>query len=113
MTVDTALLRTGKIVIFSGDEHDPGRHFVGKTQPTYIDSTRLFDCATGAITAVASPQVTAGAVAPDLFCSGQAFLPDGRLLVAGGTESWTRGHPGDVDPGAHHALGHFTGLRYT
>ena len=60
-----------------------------------------------------SPQVPAGSVAPDLFCCGQAFLGNGRLLVAGGTESWTRGHPGDPDPGGHHAHGHFTGLRYT
>ena len=113
LAVHAALLHTGKIVFFSGDEHDPGRHYLGKTIGGYIDSTRVYDCATGAVSTVPSPQVPAGSVAPDLFCCGQAFLGNGRLLVAGGTESWTRGHPGDPDPGGHHAHGHFTGLRYT
>lgn len=112
LAVHAALLRTGKIVYFSGDEHDPGRHYLGKTQPTHIDSTRTYDCATGTVGTVASPVVPAGAVAPDLFCCGHSFLGDGRLLVAGGTESWTVGHVGDPDPEQHHAHGHFTGHRY-
>jgi len=37
---------------------------------------RTWDPATGAFTAVPAPSL--------LFCSGHAFLPDGRLLVAGG-----------------------------
>ena len=112
LAVHAALLSTGQILMFSGDEHDPGRHFLGKTDASYIDSTRLFDGATGRVSAVGSPQVPPGALAPDLFCCGHAFLRDGRLLVAGGTESWTRGQPGDPDPAGHHAMGHFTGLRY-
>ncbi len=113
LAVHAALLHSGKIVYFSGDEHDPGRHFLGKTNITHIDSTRVYDCATGTVSAVPSPEVPMGAIAPDLFCCGQAFLGDGRLLVASGTESWTRGHVGEPDPGGHHAMGHFTGLRYT
>ena len=112
LAVHAALLPTNKIVYFSGDEHDPGRHFLAKTDTAHLDTTRVYDCATGSVSAVPSPQVPAGATAPDLFCCGQAFLRDGRLLVAGGTESWTRGHPGDTDPGGHHGEGHFTGLRY-
>ena len=113
LAVHAALLHTGKIVYFSGDEHDPGRHFLGKASSTYVDSTRVYDCATGAVSVLPSPQVPIGAATPDLFCCGHAFLSDGQLLVAGGTESWTRGHPGDPDPGGHHTHGHFTGLRYT
>ncbi|MGH7499082.1 MAG: galactose oxidase-like domain-containing protein [Gemmatimonadales bacterium] len=40
------------------------------------DDPQLFDPATGQFTAIPSPAW--------LFCSGHAFLPDGRLLIAGG-----------------------------
>lgn len=39
--------------------------------------THLWDPATGGFTSVFNPHT-------HLFCSGHAFLPDGRLLVAGG-----------------------------
>ncbi|MEV0372461.1 galactose oxidase early set domain-containing protein [Streptomyces sp. NPDC050636] len=113
LAVHAALLHTNQIVFFSGDEHDPGRHFLGRTDRKHIDSTRIYDCRSGAVRILASPEVPPGAPAPDLFCCGHAFLPDGRLLVAGGTESWSKGHKEDPDPGEHHSKGHFTGLRYT
>ncbi|MEU9305075.1 galactose oxidase early set domain-containing protein [Streptomyces sp. NPDC048269] len=113
LAVHAALLHTGQIVFFSGDEHDPGRHFLGRTDRKHIDSTRIYDCRSGAVRILASPEVPPGALAPDLFCCGHAFLPDGRLLVAGGTESWDKGHEGDPDAGGHHTHKHFTGLRYT
>jgi len=40
----------------------------------------------------------------DAFCGGQAFLADGRLLVAGGTFGWAQAHEG-----IHHA--HYDGER--
>jgi Domain of unknown function (DUF1929) len=92
LAVHAALLHSGQILMFSGDEHDKGQHDQG-----LIDHTRLFDCAALTVSAAPSP-------ASDLFCSGHAFLPDGRLLVAGGTEAF----PGEV-PGIHHP--HFPGLR--
>ncbi|MEO8089662.1 MAG: galactose oxidase-like domain-containing protein [Gemmatimonadales bacterium] len=63
---------------------------------------RLWDAATGQFTSLPSPA--------NLFCSGHAFLPDGRLLVTGGhitdnhglpaatlfdyrTKAWTNGPP--------------------
>jgi len=55
------LLATGKVLSWGGP--------TGK--PPYT-----WDPATGAFTAVPAPS--------ELFCSGHAFLPDGRLLVAGG-----------------------------
>lgn len=98
LAVHAALLHTGKIVYFSGDEHDPGRHHLNM-----FDHARLFDCATLAITSPApAPAIR------DLFCCGHAFLADGRLLVAGGTEEWTIERVGG-DPHGHGAAGHFRG----
>jgi hypothetical protein len=99
LAVHAALLPTGKILFFSGDEHDPGRHHLGM-----FDHARLFDCQTLAITSPApAPSIR------DLFCCGQAFLPDGRLLVAGGTEAWTHAAITHDDHG-HAAMGHFRGI---
>ena len=59
-----------------------------------------WDPATGAFTAMPSPSL--------LFCGGHAFLPDGRLLVAGGHISAGRGLPNtnlfDPATGAWQAL---------
>lgn len=81
-----------QILYFSGDEHDKGQHDSGRT-----DHSRLYDCVTGTITNPGSPAST------DLFCCGHAFLWDGRLLTAGGTDAF----PGGA--GIHHE--HFPGLR--
>jgi hypothetical protein len=99
LAVHAALLHTGKIVYFSGDEHDPGRHKLGQ-----FDHARLFDCTTLAIT---SP--TPSPTIKDLFCCGHAFLPDGRLLVAGGTQAWMIERVGGGDPHGHAGMGHFRG----
>ena len=48
---------------------------------------QVWDPATGDFTAVPSPSL--------LFCAGHAFLPDGRLLVAGGHISNDHGLPND------------------
>ncbi|HVG09514.1 MAG TPA: galactose oxidase-like domain-containing protein [Thermoanaerobaculia bacterium] len=98
LAVHAALLHTGKIVYFSGDEHDPGRHHLGM-----FDHARLFDCGTLAISSPA-----ASASIRDLFCCGHAFLADGRLLVAGGTEAWTTDAIAG-DPHGHAGAGHFRG----
>jgi hypothetical protein len=44
-----------------------------------INHSRMFDCATAVITDPLSPP-------SDIFCSGHAFLGDGRLAVIGGTQ---------------------------
>jgi hypothetical protein len=71
LAVHAALLHTGKVVYFSGDEHDAGRHPLGM-----FDHARLFNRQSLAVT---SP----------VPCCGHACLADGGLLVAGGTEEWT------------------------
>ena len=93
LAVHAALLRTGKIVYFGGDQHDSGLNTSGD-----VDHTRLFDCTTYAIAAVTGLPGNS-----DLFCAGHAQLGDGRILAAGGTRKW--------GGGGVHPSGHFIGLR--
>jgi hypothetical protein len=93
LAVHAALLYTGKIVYFGGDQHDSGLNAAGD-----VDHTRVFDCSTFAIT-----KVTGLPGNSDLFCAGHAQLADGRILAAGGTRKW--------GGGGIHPPGHFIGLR--
>jgi Domain of unknown function (DUF1929) len=76
LAVHAAMLHTGKILYFGGDEHDREQHMEND-----LDHTRLFDCKTLQVEPAPSPT-------SDVFCAGHAMLADGRLLVAGGTESF-------------------------
>ena len=76
LAVHAALLHTNEILYFSGDEHDRGQHAAN-----LIDHSRLINCTTLLVTVIGSPT-------SDVFCSGHAGLPDGRLLVAGGTSAF-------------------------
>lgn len=72
VAIHAALLRTGKVLFFAGDE----------THPNQLDTVKmvLWDPPAGGFTDIA-------ATMPDprnLFCAGHAFLADGRLLVAAG-----------------------------
>jgi hypothetical protein len=93
LAVHAALMPTGQIVYFGGDEHDRGEH-----DRNDVDHTRLFDCATFETTNPGSPT-------SDVFCCGHALLEDGSLLVAGGTEVFLLDQPGEFHqhhfPGLH------------
>ncbi|KAL1918468.1 uncharacterized protein VTP21DRAFT_3128 [Calcarisporiella thermophila] len=91
LAIHAALLHTGEILYFSGDEHDKDQN-----SRHQIDHTRLFDTNSLSVRRAPSP-------GSDVFCSGHAFLIDGRLLVAGGTSAFPR------DEGQHAT--HFPGLR--
>ena len=88
LAIHSVVLPTGKVLWFSKvPEHQGG-------------SSHVFDPATGRIGPVAIPEVTFpnGEVLPaNIWCAGQALLPDGRVLVAGGNLSYPWG---DGDPRA-------------
>lgn len=94
--IHAALLRNGRIVLFSGSQHDflQGRP---RANPPAIDHTQVFDCGTLQVGNMLSPHF-------DTFCSGHALLPDGRLLVAGGTEFYQISEKREVH------IDHFPGL---
>jgi hypothetical protein len=76
LAIHAALLSNGKIVYFSGEQHDPGQFAHGQ-----FDHARLFDCTSFTVTSCTpAPGIS------DLFCCGHAFLPSGQLLIAGGTK---------------------------
>jgi hypothetical protein len=73
VAVNMVMLHTGKVLMFSGSF-------------AVSDTERVWDPATGAITLVPNPYY-------NLFCAGQAQLPDGRILVAGGYDPSSLGAP--------------------
>ncbi|MFD0453402.1 hypothetical protein ACFQZK_23725 [Rhodococcus aetherivorans] len=72
--VHAALLHTGDVLFFAGSGNDPDHHAAHRFR------TRVWH--------YPAPELDAPATPIDLFCVGQAFLPDGRLLAAGGTERY-------------------------
>ncbi|AUV80881.1 hypothetical protein C2R22_03745 [Salinigranum rubrum] len=83
LPVHVALLHTGKVLAFGGSGND-------ETRLHHPYPAELFDPETGSLTVV--DQELGG----DVFCVGHAFLPDGRLLAAGGTYRYD----GGIDPPA-------------
>src|SRR5437879_2677764 len=84
LPVHVALLHTGKVLAFGGSGNEPRN--LKSPHPAEI-----FDPGSGAIRTIEQD------LAGDIFCDGHAFLPDGRLLVAGGTRLYD---------------GHFLGLGF-
>ena len=72
LAVHAALMHTGRIVFFAGSGND-------ELYTTGFRSA-VYDYQNGTMTMPNTPA--------DVFCAGQSFLPDGRLLVAGGTERY-------------------------
>ncbi|MDG4767735.1 kelch motif-containing protein [Solwaraspora sp. WMMD406] len=69
--IHAALLPTGKVLLIAGSGNDREQFDAGTFK------TLLFDPASGDTELVPTPA--------DVFCAGHSFLPDGKLLVAGGT----------------------------
>src|SRR5687767_3279639 len=105
LAIHAALLPTGsrgKVIILGGDEHNGAQagDDDNPADPADVDNTRIYDVAAKTISPSTSPTT-------DVFCSGHAFLGDGRLLIGGGTESWEGG--GGPGGGHVHGLGQFGG----
>lgn len=86
LAIHAALLPTNQVLMFGGSEHNAAQNQSGN--PADLDNTRLFNLG-------GSPLIeTIGSPNTDVFCSGHAFLADGRLLVGGGTKEWGGDHEG-------------------
>ncbi|APA98213.1 hypothetical protein NS506_04165 [Nocardia seriolae] len=72
--VHAALLYTGDVLFFAGSGNDPDR------LNAHDFRTRVWH--------YPNPGLAAPVTPIDLFCTGQAFLPDGRLLAVGGTRQY-------------------------
>ena len=72
--IHAALLYTGQILIVAGSGNDANSFAAGTFR------TLLYDPTTQQTTLIPTPK--------DLFCGGHAYLPDGNLLVAGGTRRY-------------------------
>lgn len=73
-TVHMALLRSGKVLLIAGSGNSE------RASRAHRFQVGVFDPATGATRVFRVPT--------DVFCAGHAVLPDGRLLVAGGTSRY-------------------------
>ena len=72
--VHAALLHTGKVLLIAGSGNNAQDFEAGSF------TTIVWDPETGDTKEVPTPE--------DLFCSGHAYLPDGNLLIAGGTRKY-------------------------
>lgn len=64
--------------------HDPTGHGHHSPEPAGLGESRVVDLNTRPPTVTTPTYEGAGAVLPNLFCGGHAFLADGRLLMVGG-----------------------------
>jgi hypothetical protein len=74
--IHAALLRTGKVLIVAGSGNDRKQFNAGKFR------TILWDPETDAFKRIHTPS--------DMFCAGHVLLPDGKLLIAGGTRRYEK-----------------------
>ena len=96
MAVHAAVLPTGKVLWFSYPENPNPRHGgLGENAPNTAQAW-LWDPATGQNKRVDPPlwrDPHDGQLKPaNIWCAGQTFLADGRLLVVGGNLSYVRGN---------------------
>lgn len=72
--IHAVMLPTGKVLLIAGSGNDRQQFEAGTFE------SLIYDPATGDSRLLETPE--------DLFCAGHAFLPNGNLLVAGGTQDY-------------------------
>ncbi len=77
LTINAALLYTGKIFFFCGSGNNPEK--LNSPYNSYV-----LDLSSGTFTSLAPPKDPSG-IPYDLFCAGQTFRSEGILMIAGGT----------------------------
>jgi hypothetical protein len=94
--VHAGLVHSREIVLFSGSQFNPDQAAPREIPPD-VDHAQVFDCSSLSVKKIHAPGT-------DAFCCGHAFLPDGRLLIGGGTEEFV------IPPGGEFHHDHFPGL---
>jgi hypothetical protein len=88
LAIHAALLATddgGEILYFGGDQHWRENNIDHEANLDKVDASRRFACRPGRDGKHAIAYYVRSPF-HDTFCSGHAFLADGRLLVCGGTQ---------------------------
>jgi hypothetical protein len=78
LPVHLALLHSGKVLAFGGSGND--ENHLDDPYPAEIFEPNDIGSDNGRVYEISNQNIEG-----DIFCAGHAFLPDGRLLVAGGT----------------------------
>jgi Domain of unknown function (DUF1929) len=76
--IHAALLYTGKVLIVSGSGNDANNAFPINTTPNY--RAAIWDPQSG--------KITTQSLDWDMFCNGMSVMPDGRVLINGGTAAY-------------------------
>src|SRR5207302_7921757 len=76
--IHAALLNTGKVLVIAGSGNDRHNAFPISTNPDY--EAAVWDTQSGTI--------MAQRIAWDMFCNGASTMPDGRVLIQGGTSAY-------------------------
>lgn len=78
--IHAALLHTGKVLIVSGSGNCPATLAGCPQGPQFPQGAALLDLSTNKITTIPT--------AWDMFCNGMSMMPDGRVLINGGTKGY-------------------------
>lgn len=81
LPVHMALLHTGKVLAFAGSGNDP--KYLSSPHPAEIFEPGEIDNDNGRVYPISNQGIEG-----DIFCCGHVFLPDGKILVSGGTSKY-------------------------